>query len=228
MTDHDHISDLRWDRLLAGELSPEQQAAITAHSTTCTSCAARRREIEAARDAFSTRPPMAFAPRRSRWWLGAPVAALAAAALVVILIRPGTETERTKGHGPALLLAAGRPGALAPIATSDTIHAGDYLQAGYSASRDGFGAVLSLDGAGSASAYVPATGDALVALPAGTDRSFPGSTVLDDVIGTERIAIVWCDAARPLAPLIAELKATQRIANRDGCTIRLVTLEKAR
>ncbi len=228
MTDHDHISDLRWDRLLAGELSPEQQAAITAHSTTCTSCAARRDAIEAERAMFAKRPALSFAPRRSRWWLGAPIAALAAAALVFVVIRPRPDGERTKGSGPALLLAAGKPGALTPIASSDAIHPGDYVQAGYSAARDGFGAVLSLDGAGNASAYVPATGDSLIALPAGTDRSFPGSTVLDDVIGTERIAIVWCDAARPLAPLIAELKATQQIADREGCTIRLVTLEKAR
>lgn len=222
----DHISDLRWDRLLAGELSNEQRAEMIAHADTCERCMARRREIEAfAQEAL---PSLRLAPRRSKWWLGAPIAALAAAAIVVLVIRvPRTEeNERSKGGGIALLLSAGRPDALVPIASNDTLHAGDYVQAGYTSARDGFGAVISLDGAGTSSIYVPATGDAMVALPAGTNRSYPSSTVLDDVLGSERIAVIWCASSQPLAPMIAELRSTQRIADREGCTIRLVVVTK--
>lgn len=224
MTDHDHISDLRWDQLLAGELSADKRSAIDAHVATCSACAARRREIEA----FAETPLPALAtPKRSRWWLGAPVAALAAAAVAVIVLRaPSEPSERPKGSGPALILAAGSPSSLVPVSTNDVIHAGDSLQAGYTSTKDGFGAVLSLDGAGTVSAYVPAVGDALVALPAGTERSFPGSTVLDEVLGPERIAIIWCAAPQPIAPLLAELKATQQLSVREGCAVRLVTLVK--
>lgn len=221
----DHISDLRWDRLLAGELADDTRREVLAHAATCERCAARHREIEAL--ATVPLPPLAV-PRRSRWWLAAPISALAAAAVAMIVLRtPGDDDgARTKGGGTALLLSAGQPGALAPLADGDTVHAGDYVQAGYSAARDGFGAVLSRDGAGTASVYVPGTGDAMVPLPAGTERSFPSSTLLDAVTGTERIALIWCATPAPLAPLVAELRATDHLADRAGCTIRVVTLTK--
>lgn len=232
MKDHDHISDLRWDRLLAGELTAAESDTTHAHATGCAACGARLREIEAERGAFVLRPTaVVFQPaaRRRAWWLGAPIAALAAAAVLVVLLRPRDDGgERRKGNNtPSLMLTAGQPGQLVPIASSDTIHPGDYLQAGYTAKHDGFGAVISVDGAGHAMTYVPASGDTLIALPAGTERSFPGSTVLDDVLGTERIAIVWCAAPRPLAPLVEELRATRALADQDGCTIRTVVVTKA-
>jgi hypothetical protein len=112
------------------------------------------------------------------------------------------------------------------VSTGDRIRPGDYVQAAYTATRDGFGAVLSRDGSGKAMAYVPAGGAAMVALPAGVTASFPTSTVLDDVIGEEAVAVVWCQAARPLAPLIAELAATGDVIAPDGCTVRRVVLDK--
>jgi hypothetical protein len=231
--DHDHISDLRWDRLLADELPAAERDATRAHADACVACGARLREIEAERGAFVLRPTtVVFQPaaRRRTWWLGAPFAALAAALVLFVVLRPRDEDggDRRKGKdAPSLLLTAGQPGQLVPLGAADTIHPGDYLQAGYTAKRDGFGAVLSVDGAGHAMAYVPANGDVLIALPAGTERSFPGSTVLDDALGTERIAIVWCDAPRPVAPLVEELRAIGAVADRDGCTIRIVVVTKA-
>jgi len=233
--DTDHISDLRIDRLLADELSAAESDATRLHAAGCARCGARLREIEAERGAFVLRPAAVdFHParRRPRWlgWFAAPLAALAAAAVLVLVLRPrgdDGDPERRKGSGAAaLLLSAGTPDRLAPLRDRDTLHAGDHLQAGYTASVDGYGAVISVDGAGQTTTYVPPTGDALVALPAGTERSFPGSTVLDDVLGTERIAIVWCTTARPLAPLVDELRTTQTITARDGCTIRVVVLTK--
>ena len=238
MTALDHISDLRWDRLLAGDLASADADAARDHATTCTRCGARLRELEAERDAFARRPfviPRAIRPRPRGWW-AAPVAALAAAAVLVIVLRHrgtgdggdgGDGGERTKGApGPALLLAAGPADRLAPAATGDVVHPGDSLQAGYTSARAGFGAVLSRDGAGEATSYVPFGGDHLVALPAGTERSFPGSTVLDATPGEEHVAIVWCDADHPLAPLVEELRATGALADRPGCTIRVVVVAK--
>lgn len=95
-----------------------------------------------------------------------------------------------------------------------------------SVDRDGFGAVLALDGTGAANAYVPADGDAMVALPAGVDRTFPGSTVLDQVVGTERVVILWCPTSRPLAALLGELRATRDVTAPQGCYVRRVELDK--
>lgn len=228
----DHVSDLQWDRLLTGELPAEAGDAARAHAAGCAACAARLREITAERDAFRLRPitfPLAAPPRRRwRWTLSLVPVLAAAAVLLVVRARPREDGpgERAKGGGPALLLSAGRPGALAPLATGGAVQPGDSLQAGYTAARDGFGAVLSRDGAGSVTAYVPSTGDAMVPLPAGAERSFPESTVLDDVLGAERIAIVWCEAAHPLEPLLAALRAGRALAVPGGCVVREVVLDK--
>jgi hypothetical protein len=231
--DHDHISDLRWDRMFAGELSAVERDAARAHADGCTRCGARMRELDAERAAFALRPPMPGLARKKRAWTWiAPFAgALAAAAVLVIVLvrRPVAEEagERTKGGAKAKLhLDGGRAGALRPLATGDRVRPGDYLQAGYTSATDGFGAVLSVDGAGQANAYVPSRGDALIALPAGTERSFPESTELDDVLGTERIAVIWCEASQPLAPLLTELRTTGTLAERSGCAIRVVAVDK--
>ena len=138
--------------------------------------------------------------------------------------RPAAESSATAA--PSLLLSAGRPGTLSPVTSGDLIHPGDYLQAGYTAARDGFGAVLSCDGAGNVTAYVPPGGGAMVALPAGTAHSFPRRTMLDETLGSERIAIVWCETAHPLEPLLASLRAHRAIAVPDDCMVREVVLDK--
>lgn len=241
----EHVSDLQWDRLLAGELAAETSATANAHAARCTACAARLRELTAERDAFLVRPIAIPLSRPRRRWLPAliPVAA-AAAVLIALRVRPGPGevTLRTKGSvgsvhvtgepaslevdGTALLLSAGRPDALRPVATGDVVHPDDYLQAGYTASRSGFGAVLSRDGAGSATAYVPSGGYTMVPLVPGRERSFPLSTILDATLGKERIAIVWCETAHPLAPLLAALRDGRPIAAPDDCTVREVMLDK--
>jgi hypothetical protein len=149
-----------------------------------------------------------------------------AASVLFLVVRAPAEGERTKGGlGPKLMLAAGPTERIAPVATGDRVHPGDSLQAAYTATRDGFGAVLARDGSGAAAAYVPAKGDAMVALPPGTLRSYPGSTILDDVAGAQAVVVVWCEAAHPIAPLLAELRATGAVTAPSGCTVERVELE---
>ena len=62
-------------------------------------------------------------------------------------------------------------------------------------------------------------------VPAGTLQSFPGSTILDDVVGAEVVVIVWCETARPLAPLIGELRAAGNVTAPAGCTLDRVELD---
>jgi hypothetical protein len=230
--DHEpHVSDLRWDQLLGGTLPPSDRDAAHAHAASCATCAARFRELSAQRVAFVLRPVPGFvSPRRTwrtSWWWSAPLAALAAAAVLVVVVRGQAEPgERTKGGDVKLLLASGHPDALVPVATRDAIHPSDYLQAGYTAKHDGFGAVLSLDGAGAANAYVPSRGDVMVALPAGTERSYPESTLLDAVVGKELVFVLWCETAHPVQPLVRELGATRRLTPPADCVVRETTLDK--
>ncbi|HSN25772.1 MAG TPA: hypothetical protein VLT45_05785 [Kofleriaceae bacterium] len=223
-----HVSDLRWDRLVAGELGEAERAETLAHAAACAACAARRSEIEAGFAAFASVAPAL--PRRAprRRMIAAIGAVVAAAAAVVLLVRMPSRPagERTKGGaGPRLMLAAGPRERVAPVMSGDRVRPGDSVQAAYTTTRDGFGAVLARDGSGAASAYVPADGDAMVALPAGTLRSFPGSTILDDVAGAQVVVIVWCEAARPLGPLVAELRTTGAVTAPAGCTVERVELE---
>lgn len=223
-----HVSDLRWDRLVAGELTEGEQAEAIAHAETCTACTARRAEITAGFDAFANVAPAL--PRRARRWPRVVTAlgslAVAAAALVFVLGPPARDPTRTKGgSGPQLMLAAGPRARVAPVVSGDRARPGDSVQAAYTATQDGFGAVLARDGSGATTVYVPAQGDAMVALPAGTLRSFPGSTILDDVVGAQVVVIVWCATPQPIAPLLGELRATGRVTAPAGCTVDHVELD---
>ncbi|HSS02796.1 MAG TPA: hypothetical protein VLM79_37300, partial [Kofleriaceae bacterium] len=64
------------------------------------------------------------------------------------------------------------------------------------------------------------------ALPAGTARAFPHSTILDGALGSERIAVVWCATAHPLEPLLAALRAREVLPVPDDCMAREVVLDK--
>lgn len=223
----EHVSDLRWDRLLAGELAEVERAEVLAHAEACASCAARQREITAGFDAFANVAPALSRRKSSRTIVAAVGAVIAAAAAVVLVLRaPAPSTTRTKGgSGPKLMLAAGPRERVVPVVSGDHVQPGDSLQAAYTATRDGFGAVLARDGSGATAAYVPADGEAMVALPAGTMKSFPGSTILDEVLGAQAVVIVWCETARPMAPLLSELRATGSVTAPDGCTVERVVLD---
>lgn len=225
----DHVSDLKWDQLLAGELAGDARRDAEAHAKECSSCAARLADITAQREAFRFQAK----PKRSLRWTMPIAGVLAAAAvmLLVVKVRGGggedseLAYEGSKGGTVEVMLFSGRPEQLAAV--DDKLFAGDLLQAGYSSPADGYGAVLSLDGAGNASSYVPALGHDMVFLPSGQRRSFPSSTQLDDVLGSERIAVIWCHRTRPLAPLLEELARTQTIGKIDNCAIRVFVVTKA-
>ncbi|MBA3396425.1 MAG: hypothetical protein H0T89_27590 [Deltaproteobacteria bacterium] len=223
-----HVSDLRWDRLLAGELAGDAKAAVLAHADTCVACGSRLALLTRESEAFAMRPGLAPARSRRWWWAVAP-ALLAAAAVVVLVVPRGPKDEageRAKGTGPSLIVMAGPAERLALVASGDRVHFGDSVQAGYTATRDGFGAVLGRDGSGRAMAHVPSRGDVMVALPAGTSRSFPESTVLDATPGAEQLVVLWCEAAHPLHPLLAALAANRPITPPAGCTAHHVNLVK--
>lgn len=238
----DHVSDLQWDQLLAGDLSAEAGKAAQTHAARCAACAARLRDLTAERDAFRVRAIRIPGLRRRPRWISVVVPLAAAAlALIVLLDRPREDDlgVRVKGsvrmvasaaalesNGIALLLSVGRPDALRRVGDDVVIHPGDYLQVGYTAGRDGFGAVLSRDSAGSVTTYVPFGSDVMVPLLRGSERSFPQSTILDATLGAEQVVVVWCETAHPLGPLLIALRAGQPIPASSDCVTRAVRLEK--
>jgi len=218
----DHVSDLAIDRMLASEVI---DADVRAHLASCERCTGRLAELERERAAFAI--PLAkpaAATRRPAWLLAA--GALAAAALVLVVVRRSDDPSgtRTKGSASPVLelhVVDQRSGGATsvPVTAATVLHPGDTIQATYASSSPGHGAVLSLDGAGAATVYVP------VAPLAAGSGSFPAATILDDVLGTERLAIVWCPAPFAVEPLLAALKARTLVAP-SGCTIAQLEVAK--
>ena len=85
-----------------------------------------------------------------------------------------------------------------------------------------FVAAYSLDGAGAISRYSPVE-PALVAIEPGGDQVLPNSTILDDVLGRETLAVFACERAQPDALLRSHV-VTGELA---GCEVTRIELIKA-
>jgi hypothetical protein len=225
-------SDLRLDRLNAGELSPEVERATRDHLTGCALCARRMVEIERARDAFArTRPPLRARPvsGRPRWRRWAPAAAALAAAAVLVLwlatdatVAPG---NRTKGPG-SLTLFVRRAGGIEPAGPDQVVRPGESLGFTVSLREPRHVAVLSVDGARRASIYFPA-GPTAARLGPGQDLVLPGSVVLDDVLGDEVLYGLLCEHGLELEPVRAALAAApERTPAPEGCTVQRMAITK--
>jgi hypothetical protein len=204
-----HVSDLTWDRLHAGHLPPALADQARQHAAGCPVCGARGAELEAAHRRFVASPPPLVAARRARRAWQVVVPALAVAAAAVLILRIGVdeprEATRTKG-GFAVTAFAGRDRDAVPLGNGDPILPGDRLQLSYSAERAGHLAVLAIDGAGQVAVYFPAGETTTWAARAGYRIALPASTELDDVLGEERLWIVFCRQPQPLAPLVDALR----------------------
>ena len=230
MTEHVHVSDLRFDRLLAGELAGDAAAAVRADAAGCEQCRARLAELTRDSEAFAARPPLVAPRRRRTWWIAAPAVLAAAAAIVLVVRARGPELDtRTKGIGIPLVIEAGPRGQLAVVASGDRVHPGDFLQVRYSAPTNGFGALISRDGAGTVSVYVPSRRGDMVALSPGELQSFPESTQLDDVLGDERLYVVWCASPHSLQDWVADIESRGDVRSGwSDCTLRRIDLVKER
>lgn len=181
--------------------------------------------------------PAGLAPRPPRpplWKKLAPaVLALGScAALLALTLRPGPaeppidRRATRKGGGPAVepqavQLFVQRGGELVPIADGGRLHPGDQLQLVLRVAAPRFVALYSKDGAGAVSRYAPID-SAMVEVRAGEEVVLPNSTVLDDVLGPERLAVFFC--ARPLEEAV--LRAQVEAGQPAGCEVRRLRLDK--
>ncbi|HEV8549979.1 MAG TPA: zf-HC2 domain-containing protein [Polyangiaceae bacterium] len=231
----DCVSSLAIDRWLAGELREDELRRVEAHLASCAECRARREhaarfkaQVVAELAPFPELPtPARTAPRwrprgRARAALGG---LLAVAAALLLFLRQGTRESahdgglvtRTKGGG-RLGFFVKRGGAVERGAPGQALRPGDAVEFSYSAPKDGYLAVLSVDGAGRASVYYPS---APRALPfAAGERPLDASTVLDGVLGHERWFALFCESAVELEPIRARLEShpTQPLAV-AGCSV---------
>jgi hypothetical protein len=214
------ISDLRLDERLAGELVAGDAAAVSEHVAGCERCRDRERALAGDRAQFRAAiPPL----RRRRPWVAIAGSALAAAAAVAIVVRTPADATRLKG-GARLAFVVARaatPSTMFVGGPGERVRPGDTLSYLVSAAQPSYVAVLSRDAAGRIAPYFP-LGDRAQWVPAGRDVQLPIATRLDDRLGSERLAAVFCD--RPLA--LAALTTAVDGAPPEGCTVDRVDLEK--
>jgi len=225
----DCLSDLRIDRMLAGDLDGRESERARDHAAGCAACAARVAAFEAARAA--TPPdidmeairriagaPSASVARRS-WrglWPSLGLAAAAGTAALIVVARPRApahdETTRTKGsarvgffvkHGDAV--RRGGPG--------EPVSPGDLVRFVVSTPRPAHLAIVGLDAGGAASVYFPPAG-AADTVAAGTDVELPRATLLDDTLGPETVAAFFCERAVDVTTIRARPQSAPA-----GCTI---------
>jgi len=174
-----------------------------------------------------------MSPPRSWWRSLIPAsAALAVAVAVVLIVKlPPSVVEpayRAKG-GPSLRLFGRRPGtsqgqgqsAATTFAVTDgaPLRAGDQLRFAVANQPAGYLMVASVDGSGHASIYFPFDGQTSAPVTAAT-AELPGSIILDDAAGPERLFALW--SAQPLARE-AVLSALQGLGARGPAAIRAAT-----
>jgi len=217
------LSDLRIDRWVRGELASDDEAGARQHLAGCDACRARVGEIEAARASFRTSAPPLTRPRPRRrrwtaWTVGASTALAAAAALVLFLQPRGPDGTRLKGGGRGVAFFVEHAGRVRRGQAGELVAPGDKLQLTYSSATPFYGAILSVDGARRRSRYFPDEPRA-ARLDAGQDRSFPISTVLDEVLGKETLFVLFCDEPIALDPAEAALAA-------PGCHVERLEIEK--
>lgn len=229
---------------LEAHLLEPERSPIAAHVAGCARCAERLARMRAEGDEFRrvvfpvTVEAVEAAARRAPWWRRAglllPVPALAAVAAVLLLFRPSTPPEEYVGlKGSELTLTVFAPGPAGARAVADggEVPTGAPIRFRVHNHSACDLWLLSVDGAGSISRLLPASGDRGAPLaPGATD--LPGGAVLDLHPGPERIYAIC--SPQPLT--WSQVEGAVRAANRDPARLRLpagtawasVLLEKRR
>lgn len=220
MTNERHTSPMDFDLLDLGQISPEEVARMEAHGAGCPDCAARRAEharrvLHFRKVVFSrTAEALASRPRfvpRWRWSLGLAIPLVAG---VLLLTRghqgvlnpdgpvPTPDTLGIKGM-PVLQVFARRQGLGTVAAEVTKVKDGDHLAAGdalrFVLYPTGLPYVLiaSVDGAAQTSIYYPFHGEASAEVDNKNTVPVPGSIVLDQAPGPERIFVIHSE--RPIS-----------------------------
>lgn len=235
------LSDLTFARLAAGELAADEQSFVEAHLASCDACSTKKRELDASDAAFLAQAPTfvrrqgnVVRPSAARAWrfLSAG-AALAAAAVIALAVRPATQSGEVDGDSVGTRLKGGahlgfyvaRGESVFRGQESETVYPGDRLRFVLSTSAPSHVAILSRDGAGAVSVYYP-SGKSSSHFDALRDHALDSSVELDDTLGSETVHALFCAEPFELAPILRELEHGATLAARAGCTVDTVHLTK--
>ncbi len=231
MTESEHLSRLTLDALAADALGAPARAEAERHLGDCAVCRADIEETRAvrarfARDVFPrtenevlARASSALGRERARRvWVFAALPAIAAAAAIVLAIAPGGGSPHVehpssddyvgvKGDASLRVIAKRRNGEIVELVDGARLHPGDGLRFIVEPAGQRFLIVASIDGEGKASLFYPTSGTSSAQLPPGGRVELPGSIVLDDARGRERIYALFSKAPMPTASVLDALSS---------------------
>jgi len=220
MTNERHVNSMDFDLMDLGQASPEDVARIETHGARCPDCAARRAEharhvLHFRTVVFSrTAGKLASRWRLSPRWLWSLGLALPLAAGMLLLARGHQVGLHPFGQlaTPATVGIKGTPvlqvfarrhehGTVAAEVTKvkdgDRLAAGDALRFVLSATGLPYVLIASVDGAAQTSVYYPFQGEASAEVNNRDPAPVPGSIVLDQAPGPERIFVIHSE--RPIS-----------------------------
>jgi hypothetical protein len=216
------------------------------HLASCARCRARAEEDQAVRERFAGRIERMLAATRHRgraWrrWLAVKlvVPVMAAAAAILVLARPGTQPSATSSSdddlgikgGPVFQVYALHQHQVVAVSDGSVLAPGDEIR--FAVTPQGWTHVLiaSLDGAGNVTIYYPYNADRSAAIEPRARTELPGSIVLDDAPGPERLFAVFSRSPilasdvtvqlRSFAARRANLRASHQLAI-DGAEVSLL------
>lgn len=208
------IPDALLERYLADALPLEAKAHLEATLANSTGDQARLAELRADSAAFLLRRPPSVivkrfedAQRRTpRWrWSTLLIPVLAAAAVILMLLRP-TEGPYTVKGPPVVVLHRKTANGSVEVSPDVPLAPGDDIRFEVKASASGFLAVLSRDAKGTITVYYPYGGEAAAPYDA-HQPLLPGAISLDDTLGREDVYALHSTRAFNLAWALEALQA---------------------
>lgn len=206
------LSDFAFDRLIAGELDRSPAAGQQReHIAACPSCAARfavlTEQAEAFRRSPMRRAQSARRSRRSPLLRALPLLLTAAAAAFVLLLTrpPAPDALRAKGGLQLSVYIKHPDGGVEPLLPGGAAAPRDAIRFRVSAPHKGFLAILSIDGAGTVTSYLPPARE-LYPLPAGDNQLLDGGIELDEVLGPEELLVLVCPEQHEVAQVLADVR----------------------
>lgn len=203
-------SDLALDRLAAGELPPEVARSTEQHVAGCAGCGARMAERRAGFGGLDGVDPRAMLARIRTGLdapaslserllgmlrrLGAPLAVVAAAAVAVVLVRPGQETTsgtRLKG-APTLHVFRLRGDHAQEAISGDRFAPGDRLRFAVDLPTEGYVKIFGVEASGALYTAWPLDSGVQTRFTAGNGVELPGAVSLDAKPGRETLYLVHC------------------------------------
>ncbi len=131
---------------------------------------------------------------------------------------PQAEITRLKGAEPSFALYRADPaanGGFQPLRDGEAAKAGDIVQLAYQAADAPYGAIVSIDGGGSATLHYPQDPASSPALTRGGERPLPHAYRLDDAPRFETFYFITSDSRFDVSVLLADLRSQAAGIARD-------------